>query len=73
MVLYPSSAEGFGFVPYEAAALGARVVLADRNVETTTLRLKRLTQLYELAMALVVEDSQWAEAQAIERHAAAEH
>ena len=28
-VLYPTSAEGFGFVPYEAAALGAPTVFTD--------------------------------------------
>jgi hypothetical protein len=28
-VLYPSSAEGFGFVPYEAAALGTPTTFAD--------------------------------------------
>ena len=29
VVLYPSSAEGFGFVPYEAAALGTPTVFTD--------------------------------------------
>ena len=56
----------------EANALGADIVFGDRDVDLTALRLRRLVPLYELALAMVWDDPGWIEAQALQRHAAAQ-
>lgn len=49
-------------------ACGAHVVLGDRSVATTQIRLRRLTPLYEMITALFYDDPQWVEDQAVDRH-----
>ena len=68
----PRAGGEFRAAAHEARELGAKLVLADRDVDVTTLRLKRLVPFYELLVALFIEDSSWSEAQAIKRHDAAE-
>ena len=67
----PQAGSEFRAAADEAKTLGAEVVLGDRSMEVTRLRLKRLIPLYELIMAMVVEDSEWTERQGLARHAAA--
>lgn len=53
-----------------AKSVGASVVLADRTVDLTTLRLRRLTPISEVLMTMVFDmDVEWTERQALERHA----
>ncbi len=50
VVLYPTSAEGFGFVPYEAAALGTPAVFTDFGP------LKEIAALHDLPRSWAVEE-----------------
>lgn len=67
----PRAGGEFRSAAEEAGRFGALVVLGDRDVDTTRLRLKRLTPYHELLMMLLVDDPEWAEARGFERHAAA--
>ena len=61
----PQAGSEFRAAADEAKTLGAEVVLGDRSMEVTRLRLKRLIPLYELIMAMVVEDSEWTRGRAL--------
>ena len=68
----PKAGAEFRAAAREAEAVGAHVVLGDRSVNTTTLRLKRLIPYSELVLAMLFDDSEWIEKCALERHSAME-
>ena len=68
----PSAGGEFKAAADEAKVVGARVILGDRRMELTSRRLQQLVPLSELLWSFLWEDSAWAEAQALQRHAAAQ-
>ena len=68
----PAAGGEFRAAAREADAVGAAVVLGDRSVVTTTMRLKRLVPYSETILSFVLEDTEWAEKHAIERYSASE-
>ena len=68
----PKAGAEFRAAAHAAAEVGAQVVLGDRYVNTTTHRLKRLIPYSELLLAMLLDDPEWAEKCALERHGAME-
>ena len=66
----PKAGGEFRAAAREAEKIGAKILLADRRIATTTLRLKRLVPATELALTMLFDDSEWLEKQALERHTA---
>ena len=68
----PAAGGEFRAAAREADAVGAALVLGDRSVVTTTMRLKRLVPYSETILSFLLEDTEWAEKRAIERYSASE-
>jgi pheromone shutdown protein TraB len=67
----PRAGGEFRAAALEAEVVGSRVILGDRSVDLTALRLKRLVPYYELISMMLFDDPSWVESQAIARHEAA--